>query len=103
MCSHTIPGRVDIHSGGEDLKFPHHDNEIAQSQAFSLDSQWINYWLHTGHMNIKGQKMSKSLKNFIKIRSILDNVSPRILRIFFNLKNYDQILNYSPDDDFTQA
>lgn len=47
--------------------------------------------------------MSKSLKNFIKIRSILNHVSPRILRIFFNLKNYDQILNYNPDDDFIQA
>lgn len=54
MCSSIFKGQFDIHSGGEDLKFPHHDNEIAQSQAHDEIKQWANYWIHTGHMNIQG-------------------------------------------------
>ena len=61
---------IDIHSGGQDLKFPHHDNEIAQSEAHYNFEQWCNYWVHTGHLDIEGLKMSKSLKNFIKIRTL---------------------------------
>lgn len=61
---------IDIHSGGQDLKFPHHDNEIAQSEAHYNFEQWCNYWVHTGHLDIEGLKMSKSLKNFIKIRKL---------------------------------
>ena len=73
MASAVTPGEsvIDIHSGGEDLKFPHHDNEVAQSEAyFAPDGeghQWINYFLHMGHLHIEGQKMSKSLKNFVTI------------------------------------
>jgi cysteinyl-tRNA synthetase len=65
MCSAELPTPVDLHCGGEDLKFPHHDNEIAQSEAHDQCAQWMNYFIHSGHMHIKGQKMSKSLKNFI--------------------------------------
>lgn len=54
-------------------------------------------------MNIKGRKMSKSLKNFITIRNILTKITPRILRLFYNLVNYDALLNYDPDDDFSEA
>jgi cysteinyl-tRNA synthetase len=59
-----------IHAGGVDLKFPHHTNEIAQSEAYT-ESDWINHWVHTGHLHIDGLKMSKSLKNFITIREFL--------------------------------
>ena len=63
---------LDIHSGGIDLKFPHHDNEIAQSEAYYNCDNWINNFWHCGHLHIDGKKMSKSLKNFITIKHILD-------------------------------
>lgn len=63
---------LDIHSGGIDLRFPHHDNEIAQSEAYYCCDNWINNFWHCGHLHIDGKKMSKSLKNFITIRHILD-------------------------------
>lgn len=62
---------MDIHSGGVDLKFPHHDNELAQSEAYHCNSNWVQYFLHTGHLTIAGCKMSKSLKNFITIKGSL--------------------------------
>lgn len=62
---------VDVHSGGIDLKFPHHDNEIAQSEAHYDCQQWVRYWFHIGHLNINGMKMSKSLKNFSTIKEYL--------------------------------
>jgi cysteinyl-tRNA synthetase len=67
-------GRLDIHSGGVDLKFPHHENEVAQSEAFLDSPQWANYWMHAGHLHIDGRKMSKSLKNFITIQDALKDV-----------------------------
>lgn len=72
MASRIIGDRIDIHSGGEDLRFPHHDNELAQAEAYYHScgcQQWVNYFLHTGHLSIEGLKMSKSLKNFVTIRS----------------------------------
>lgn len=71
MASSIIGPKLDIHTGGEDLRFPHHDNELAQAEAYyHADgcSQWVNYFLHAGHLNIEGLKMSKSLKNFVTIR-----------------------------------
>ena len=59
---------MDIHSGGEDLCFPHHDNELAQSEAYFGNNQWVNYFTHVGHLHIDGLKMSKSLKNFTTIK-----------------------------------
>ena len=73
-------GTIDVHAGGVDLKFPHHENEIAQSEGCLDSHQWINYWLHTGHLNIKGFKMSKSLKNFITIRQALEAHTARQIR-----------------------
>ena len=67
---------MDIHSGGVDLKFPHHDNEIAQSEAYYKSDNWVRYFLHTGHLTIAGCKMSKSLKNFISIQG-KTNFSPQ--------------------------
>lgn len=66
---------MDIHSGGVDLKFPHHDNELAQSEAYHCNSNWVQYFLHTGHLTIAGCKMSKSLKNFITIKGSLKSKS----------------------------
>ena len=71
MASRIIGEQLDIHSGGEDLRFPHHDNELAQAEAHYHTcgcQQWVNYFLHTGHLSIEGLKMSKSLKNFVTIR-----------------------------------
>ena len=98
---------IDIHSGGEDLRFPHHDNEIAQSEAYfggdysntdkdcDCGHQWINYFLHTGHLHIEGQKMSKSLKNFITIEEALTKYTARQLRICFLLHAWDQGMDFS--------
>ena len=93
--SHDAFGRsLDVHAGGVDLKFPHHENEIAQSEGFSESHQWVNYWLHTGHVNIKGFKMSKSLKNFITIRQALERYSSRQIRFCFVLHKYNEPMDY---------
>mmetsp|Transcript_17599 Transcript_17599/g.29164 ORF Transcript_17599/g.29164 Transcript_17599/m.29164 type:complete len:327 (+) Transcript_17599:208-1188(+) len=68
MASDIIGEKMDVHAGGVDLKFPHHDNELAQSEAYFKSDQWVNYFLHTGHLHIDGLKMAKSLKNFITIK-----------------------------------
>ena len=68
---------LDIHTGGVDLKFPHHDNEVAQSEAYYENDCWVNHFWHTGHLHIAGRKMSKSLKNFITIKAILDRYNAR--------------------------
>jgi cysteinyl-tRNA synthetase len=85
---------LDIHAGGVDLKFPHHENEIIQSEAYLNSHQWTNYWLHTGHLNIKGLKMSKSLKNFITIRQALEVHSARQIRLCFLLHKYNAPMDY---------
>lgn len=95
-------GCVDIHAGGVDLKFPHHENEIAQSEGFSGSHQWVNYWLHTGHLNIKGLKMSKSLKNFITIREALEMHTARQIRFCMLLHKYNAPMDYG-DSTMVQA
>ena len=95
-------GNIDIHAGGVDLKFPHHENEIAQSEGYQGCKQWVNYWLHTGHLNIKGFKMSKSLKNFITIRQALEKNTCRQIRFCFLLSKYNAPMDYG-DGTMTQA
>ena len=90
-------GYLDVHAGGVDLKFPHHENEEAQSSAYLDCKQWTKYWLHTGHLNIKGLKMSKSLKNFITIKEALDVYTPRQIRFCFILHKYNNTMDYSED------
>ena len=94
MASDVLGKKIDIHSGGIDLAFPHHDNELAQSEAYWCPAegarqgeQWINYFMHMGHLSIQGSKMSKSLKNFTTIREALakGEWTPRGLRIVFLL------------------
>ncbi|KAM9977912.1 hypothetical protein ACTFIR_011789 [Dictyostelium discoideum] len=97
MASDLLGGNIDIHSGGSDLKFPHHDNELAQSEAFYGNRQWINYFVHSGHLLIDGLKMSKSLKNFITIKQALEKYTSRQMRMFFILHKYDKAMNYSPE------
>ncbi|ORC85816.1 putative cysteinyl-tRNA synthetase [Trypanosoma theileri] len=97
MASDILGKNMDIHSGGWDLKFPHHDNECAQSEACHLEQQWVNYFLHCGHLHIKGLKMSKSLKNFITIRQALDElgVTPRAMRLLFLSNHWSKPMNFS--------
>ena len=86
--------RMDIHSGGVDLKFPHHDNEMAQAEAHSGCNQWVNYFVHAGHLHIKGFKMSKSLKNFITIQAALEQNTARQIRMCFLLHKYNAPMDY---------
>ena len=97
MCSNIFGDSLDIHSGGIDLKFPHHDNEIAQTEAYYDNYQWINYFLHTGHLNIEGLKMSKSLKNFKKISDFIDKYNPNTFRIFFLTSKWDSVMDFTED------
>ena len=97
MASAIIGDVVDIHSGGEDLRFPHHDNELAQAEAFYHChgcNQWVNYFLHSGHLGIEGLKMSKSLKNFVTIREALTVFTPRQLRLMMALNPWDRRMAY---------
>lgn len=95
MASHVIGRSIDIHSGGVDLQFPHHDNELAQAEAFYGCSQWVNYFIHSGHLAIEGLKMSKSLKNFVTIREALQKYTARQLRFLFVNQLWDKPMNFS--------
>ena len=106
MASAKLGRQIDIHSGGIDLAFPHHDNELAQSEAYWSDGrkqQWVNYFLHMGHLSIAGSKMSKSLKNFTTIRTALErgDWTPRSLRIVFLLGGWRDGIEIT--DDLVQA
>ncbi|XP_040569551.1 cysteine--tRNA ligase, cytoplasmic [Lepeophtheirus salmonis] len=95
MASELLGSSLDIHSGGCDLKFPHHDNELAQSEAFFDNDNWTKYFLHSGHLTIAGCKMSKSLKNFISIQDVLKTYTSRQLRLTFLLHSWKDTLDYS--------
>lgn len=97
MASRALGTSLDIHAGGYDLKFPHHDNELAQSEAYNGDGgQWVHYFLHSGHLHVSGCKMSKSLKNFVSIQKALADHSARQLRLAFLLHPWHSTLDYSP-------
>ncbi|WP_394877126.1 cysteine--tRNA ligase [Mammaliicoccus lentus] len=91
---------IDIHAGGTDLQFPHHENEIAQSEAHS-DTTFANYWMHNGFVNINNEKMSKSLGNFILVHDIIKEIDPDVLRFFMVGAHYRSPVNY--DLDLVQA
>ncbi|KAI9783868.1 MAG: hypothetical protein M1816_001169 [Peltula sp. TS41687] len=113
MASAVLGSRIDIHSGGIDLAFPHHDNEIAQAEAYWVQSSptegcghshqphdWINYFLHMGHLSIKGSKMSKSLKNFTTIEEAMKpdgGWTARRLRIVFLLGGWRESIEITND------
>ena len=95
MVREELGDTIDIHLGGADLIFPHHENEIAQSEA-ATGHQLARYWLHNGMVNVGGQKMSKSLGNFTTIRALLDSgVSPMTLRLFTLQAHYRKPLDFS--------
>ena len=96
MSSEILGDSLDIHAGGIDLAFPRHENEIAQCQA-CFSKKWVKYFLHTGHLNIDGLKMSKSLKNFLTISEIVEKSSPESLRILFLQHSWNRPMNYDPD------
>lgn len=103
MASARLGQQMDIHSGGIDLAFPHHDNELAQSEAYwahaHSHAQWVNYFLHMGHLSIQGSKMSKSLKNFTTVREALERKewTPRSLRIVFLLGGWRDGIEITED------
>lgn len=88
-------GRLDIHGGGMDLIFPHHENERAQSEAYLGTSPWVKYWLHTGYLTIEGEKMSKSLGNIIALRDALREWGAGTLRLWLLSGHYRTQLEYS--------
>ncbi|KAM4859696.1 putative cysteine--tRNA ligase, mitochondrial isoform 2-T2 [Thomomys bottae] len=97
MASLVFGSQLDIHSGGIDLAFPHHENEIAQSEVFHQCRQWGNYFLHSGHLHVKGteEKMSKSLNNYITIKDFLQTFSPDVFRLFCMRSSYRSAVAYS--------
>ncbi len=86
----------DIHGGGQDLAFPHHENEMAQSEA-AFGKEFVKYWVHNGFVRVNSEKMSKSLGNFITIRDILTEFHPEVLRFFLLTKHYRSPLDYSTE------
>jgi cysteinyl-tRNA synthetase len=103
MAGKVLGSNLDIHAGGCDLKFPHHDNELAQSEAYFGNPQWVNYFLHTGHLHIDGLKMSKSLKNFVTIREMLALHSARRIRMLFLMQAWDSSMNFQRVDTMKEV
>ena len=96
MINKELGSLIDIHGGGKDLKFPHHENERAQSMAIN-NSELANYWVHSGMIDINGVKMSKSLGNFITAKDILSKVDPMVLRWFLLATQYRDDVNVSDE------
>lgn len=96
MSKKYLGDSIDIHAGGEDLIFPHHENEIAQSEAAN-GKTFANYWMHNGFLNIDNKKMSKSLGNFFTVREIADKYDLQVLRFFMLSAHYRSPLNFSAE------
>ncbi len=100
MATRALGDSFDIHGGGQDLIFPHHENEIAQSQAKTGQAPFVNVWMHTGFLNVDGEKMSKSLHNFITLREALDGLAAKghgadALRLYYIQTHYRSKIDYS--------
>ncbi|MFN7093746.1 MAG: cysteine--tRNA ligase [Burkholderiales bacterium] len=94
MSEELLGKNFDIHGGGQDLQFPHHENEIAQSEA-NNSCKFANYWLHNGFLNINEEKMSKSLGNFYTLRQVLTEYDPEVIRLFMLKTHYRSPLNFN--------
>ena len=94
MSKKFLGETFDIHGGGLDLKFPHHENEIAQSECCS-GKTLANHWMHVAPLNVNGKKMSKSLGNFVTIKDVLKEYHPEVLRMFFYLTHYRKPINFN--------
>lgn len=97
MSNHFLGPTFDIHGGGRDLLFPHHENERAQSIAAN-GGQFARYWVHNGFVTVESEKMSKSLGNFLTIRDALETYHPEVLRLFLLSKHYRSPLDFSKND-----
>ena len=98
MSTKYLGDTIDIHGGGQDLEFPHHENEIAQSEA-KTSKKFVNYWMHNGFVTVgkKQEKMSKSLYNFVTVHDILKQIDPQVLRFYMSSVQYRRPINYSED------
>lgn len=96
MAKKYLGETIDIHAGGQDLTFPHHENEIAQSEAGN-EEVFANYWMHNGYINIENEKMSKSLGNFVLTRDMIANHDPQVIRFFMLSVHYRHPINFSPE------
>ena len=98
MSTKYLGETIDIHGGGQDLEFPHHENEIAQSEA-KTGKKFVNYWMHNGFVTVgkKQEKMSKSLHNFVTVHDILKEIDPQVLRFYMSSVQYRRPINYSED------
>lgn len=96
MSKKYLGDEIDIHAGGEDLIFPHHENEIAQSEAAN-DKPFAKYWMHNAFLNIDNRKMSKSAGNFFTVRDIIEKYDPQVLRFFMLSAHYRSPLNFSAE------
>ncbi|ASJ04519.1 cysteine--tRNA ligase [Thermococcus barossii] len=96
MSTKYLGESFDIHGGGNDLIFPHHENEIAQTEACT-GHEWVRYWLHTGFLMVNGEKMSKSLGNFVTIREMLERYDPEVIRLFVLQRHYRSPLDYTEE------
>ncbi len=94
MSTHCLGNHFDIHGGGMDLQFPHHENEIAQSEG-ATGEKFVNVWLHNGFVRVDEEKMSKSLGNFFTIREVIKQYAPEVIRYFILTSHYRSPLNYS--------
>jgi cysteinyl-tRNA synthetase len=98
MSTRLLGPHFDIHGGGQDLQFPHHENEIAQSEAATGDGEpFVRYWMHNGFVRMQDQKMSKSMGNFATIRDLLKRHDAEVIRFFIARAHYRSPLNYSDD------
>jgi cysteinyl-tRNA synthetase len=97
MSLKYLGSTIDIHGGGQDLVFPHHENEIAQSESFTGIKPFVKYWLHNGLMQLDEEKMSKSLGNMITIKEAVEKYSPDAIRIFVLSSHYRSPLTYSEE------
>ncbi|MBD3288538.1 cysteine--tRNA ligase [candidate division KSB1 bacterium] len=96
MSMKYLGNTFDIHAGGVDLIFPHHENEIAQSEG-ATGTRFVNYWMHNGFLNVDGEKMAKSAGNFFTAREILEKYKPEVIRMFFLLKHYRSPIDFSEE------
>ncbi|MBM4764962.1 cysteine--tRNA ligase [Bacillus sp. B15-48] len=96
MAKQYLGDTIDIHAGGQDLAFPHHENEIAQTEALTGKS-FARYWMHNGYININNEKMSKSLGNFVLVHDIIKKHDPQVLRFFMLSVHYRNPINYSEE------
>ena len=103
MSLHLLGPGLDIHGGGTDLVFPHHENEIAQSESYTGQAPLANFWLHNGHLRLDENKMSKSLGNLVTIREALSQVGPEALRLYLLSSHYRSSLAYSAEGLAAQA